>query len=140
MTSSALRALDARIRVLLEFDRQRARLPFDTTANRRQRAIRRLEDAYAAGKRERRLDLLLEPGDVDALADHLEATREDLARAFAAECSHRLTRNITDSVVLALENTGRALNLTPPAVLDRALKGDGITIKRSGGSRRRRTR
>ena len=90
MTARDLRALSARIRVLEAYALGRRAGYLSLGAGRLERAIRRLEEDYRRGREERRLDLIVNPGDVDGLSTR--PTRDELVDAFRAEARRRLAR------------------------------------------------
>jgi hypothetical protein len=94
MTARELRALGARIRVLEAYALGRRAGYLNLGSGRLEGLIRRLEEELRRGRADRRLDLLVRPGDVDAVdqAGGLEPSRDDLVDAFRREARARIGR------------------------------------------------
>jgi hypothetical protein len=140
MTAKRIRALAARICILDKFDSYRSRRPYDMGRSRREAELRRLEEELRKAKRERELDLIVNPGDVDGMS--LEPTHDDLSAALDAEARRRLNRRGTNADVIAsLEAVRAELELPRPRAFLGLVDVDGEVydcIDGAGHSRRRR--
>jgi hypothetical protein len=118
------------------YDRARSRRPFDTTGNRRYRALTRLEERLDAELRRR--------GMARDDVDRGNAPRGALERALERAVNRRIrpgTYGTSDAVAAALEDVRVELELVRPLRLDRELNGDGrFGLYAAGASRSRRPR